>query len=250
MEQFIFPSLLLFLLLSLSHFTTTLAQTPALPPAPTGPPNVVKILQKAGQFTIFLRLLGTTQVANQINGQLNDSNNGMTIFAPPDNAFSSLRSGALNSLTDEQKSALVQFHIVPTFLSITQFQTVSNPLRTQAGDAGSGQFPLNVTSSGSQVNISTGIVNTTVDNTIYTDNQLAVYQVDKVLLPLSIFGPHPPAPAPAPATTPKKKKEAAAATSPTAADTNTSGAVSLSLPMQAMVLVMSIGVAVYSSFVL
>ncbi|KAJ0979343.1 hypothetical protein J5N97_014817 [Dioscorea zingiberensis] len=50
---------------------------------------------------------------------------------------------------------------------------------------------------GNQVNISTGIVNTTVSNTLYSDNQLAVYQVDKVLLPPDIFRPSAPAPAPA-----------------------------------------------------
>ncbi|KAL6979313.1 hypothetical protein U1Q18_020978 [Sarracenia purpurea var. burkii] len=203
---------------------TTLAQTPAQPPLPAGPPNITKILEKAGQFTVFLRLLGTTQVGSQINGQLNNSNDGMTVFAPVDNAFSSLPSGTLNSLTNEQKVELVQFHVIPSFLSISQFQTVSNPVRTQAGDTRNGQFPLNVTTSGNQVNITTGIVNTTVDNAIYTDNQLAVYQVDKVLLPLSIFGTPPPAPAPSPASS-KKKKSAAAARSPSSDDADSSGAV-------------------------
>ncbi|GFZ17918.1 FASCICLIN-like arabinogalactan-protein 11 [Actinidia rufa] len=167
--------------------------------------------------------MGTTQVDNQINNQLNNSNNGMTIFAPSDSAFSSLQAGTLNALSDEQKDELVQFHVVPTFLSISQFQTVSNPLRTQAGDSRNGQFPLNVTTSGNQVNISTGIVNTTVDNTIFTDNQIAVYQVDKVLLPLSIFGPQTPTPAPAPEAT--KKKKAAVADAPSSDDSDSSGGV-------------------------
>ncbi|XP_057484400.1 fasciclin-like arabinogalactan protein 12 [Actinidia eriantha] len=235
-------SLLLLFLLSLS---TTQAQTPAQPPAPSGPPNITRILEKAGQFGIFLRLMGTTQEANQLNNQLNNSNNGMTIFAPSDSAFSSLQSGTLNSLSDEQKVELVQFHVVPTFLSTSQFQTVSNPLRTQAGDNREGQFPLNVTTSGNQVNISTGVVNTTVVNTIFTDNQIAVYQVDKVLLPLSIFGPQTPAEAPAPVTTKKKK---AAADAPSSDDSDSSGGVGLAVNV--MVVVMFIGVGVYAAFVL
>lgn len=95
-------------LLSLSQCTTTLAQStsPAAPPAPSGPPNITKVLEKASQFTIFLRLLETTQVGSKINGQLKNSNDGMTVFAPSDNAFSSLQAGTLNSLTDEQKVVL------------------------------------------------------------------------------------------------------------------------------------------------
>ncbi|KAH7838365.1 hypothetical protein Vadar_025503 [Vaccinium darrowii] len=229
----------LLLLSLLQCTTTTLAQAPASPPVPSGPPNITKILEKAGQFTILLRLLGTTQVGNQINNQLNDSSNAMTIFAPPDNAFSSLQSGTLNALSDQQKDELIQFHVVPTFLSISQFQTVSNPLRTQAGDSGPGKFPLNVTTSGNQVNITTGIVNTTVSGTIYTDNQLAVYQVDKVLLPWSIFGPTPPAPAPAPISA-KKKKKVPAADVPSSDNADAAGAGGLCRDLMT-VLVMSIG---------
>ncbi|PSR86606.1 Fasciclin-like arabinogalactan protein [Actinidia chinensis var. chinensis] len=245
MNQLAPPLSLLLLFFFLSTTTTTQAQTPAQPPAPSGPPNITRILEKAGQFVIFLRLMGTTQEANQLNNQLNNSNNGMTIFAPSDSAFSSLQAGTLNSLSDEQKVELVQFHVVPTFLSTSQFQTVSNPLRTQAGDNREGQFPLNVTTSGNQVNISTGVVNTTVVNTIFTDNQIAVYQVDKVLLPLSIFGPQTPAEAPAPVTTKKKK---AAADAPSSDDGDSSGGVGLAVNV--MVVVMFIGVGVYAAFVL
>ncbi|XP_059626760.1 fasciclin-like arabinogalactan protein 12 [Cornus florida] len=240
--------LLFFLSLTLVHFhfTKTLAQTtPAAPPVPAGPPNITKILEKGGQFTLFLRLLKSTSVGAQINGQLNDSNNGMTVFAPSDNAFSSLKSGTLNSLTGQQQIQLVQFHILPTYLSTTQFQTATNPLRTQAGDTGAGQFPLNVTTTGNQVNVSTGVMNTSVSGTIYTDNQLAVYQVDSVLLPWSIFGTPVPTAAPAPAPLTPTKKKIPVADSPTVS-VDASGAVSLT--MHGMVV--TIGVAVVASFLL
>ncbi|KAI3461447.1 hypothetical protein Pfo_018110 [Paulownia fortunei] len=203
-----FPFSLSFLLLLLFQCSRTLAQAQA--PAPTGPTNITKILEKAGQFTTFIRLLQITQIGDRINTQLNSSNQGLTVFAPTDSAFSSLQTGTLNSLNDQQKASLVLFHILPNFLSLTQFQTVSNPVRTQAGDTGRGLFPLNVTTSGNQVNISTGINNATVGSTIYADNQLAVYQVDNVLLPLNVFDPLPP-PAPAPVAPKPKKKPAAPA---------------------------------------
>ncbi|KAK8939919.1 Fasciclin-like arabinogalactan protein 11 [Platanthera guangdongensis] len=208
---FLFSIILTILL----HSTTkTQAQTTAAAaaaPPPAGPPNITAVLEKAGQFSTLIRLMKSTQIADQINNQLNNSNTGITVFAPADNAFSGLPAGTLNSLSDQQKVALIQFHIIPSLITAQQFQTVSNPVRTQAGDTDNGQFPLNVTSAGGQVNITTGVVNTTVSNTIYADSELAVYQVDRVLLPEEIFDPAAAAAAPAagPASAKSKKKKGA-----------------------------------------
>ncbi|CAN6463161.1 unnamed protein product [Victoria cruziana] len=193
--------------------------TPAAPAPGSGPVNVTAILEKNGQFGIFIRLLKSTQVGDQLANELNNSNQGMTIFAPTDDAFNSLKAGTLNSLTDSQKVSLVQFHIVPQFLTTSQFQTVSNPLRTQAGGA-DGQFPLNVTTSGNQVNISTGVDETTLDSSLYSANSLAIYRVNKVLLPIAFFGTPAPAEAPAPAALEKKGKRAKTVGSPSSSTTS------------------------------
>ncbi|KAK4849702.1 hypothetical protein QYF36_000044 [Acer negundo] len=260
-QHFFSFSLLLFFFL---HSTTTLAQPvaapaspiipsppapvppalvpapPALAPAPAGPTNVTKVLEKASGFSLFIRLLKATTTDAQITHQLNDTNNGMTIFAPSDNAFTSLSSGTLNGLNDQQKVALIQFHVIPSYIPITQFQTVSNPLRTTAGDNSQYKYPLNVTSySTSSVNISTGITNSSVTGTVYTDGQLAIYQVDKVLLPYDLFGVKPPAPAPSPSK-PNKKGKAGDSdddSSPDDAKVGTSAAVSTvsSMAMQNVV---------------
>ncbi|EOA12580.1 hypothetical protein CARUB_v10026995mg [Capsella rubella] len=208
MEQSLTILLFTVLLLLITTTPGTLSQpSPAAAPAPAGPTNVTKILEKAGQFTVFIRLLKSTGVANQLYGQLNNSDNGITIFAPSDSSFSGLKAGTLNSLNDEQQVELIQFHVIPSYVSSTNFQTISNPLRTQAGDSAEGHFPLNVTTSGNTVNITTGVTNTTVSGNVYSDGQLAVYQVDKVLLPQQVFDPRPPAPAPAPSATKSKKKK-------------------------------------------
>ena len=185
------------LLIFFLHCTPASGQSSAPAPAPSGPINIVSVLKKSGKYTTFIRLLKSTQIDDQINSQLNDLNQGLTVFAPTDSAFSNLKTGMLNSLTDQQKFQLVQFHVIPSFLSIPQFQTVSNPLRTQAG-GGTAQFPLNITMSGNQVNMTTGRVNTSLTNTLYTDGQLAVYEIDQVLLAEGLF--RPPAPAPPPKT--------------------------------------------------
>ena len=82
---------------------------------------------------------------------------------------------------------------------------MTNPLRTQAGDSNPGDYPLNVTIAGGQVNISTGVVNATITSTLFSSNQLSVYQVDTVLLSMDIFVPKAP-PAPALAPVPVKPK--------------------------------------------
>ncbi|KAJ6693380.1 hypothetical protein OIU85_004177 [Salix viminalis] len=183
------------------------AQPPAATPthqatAPHGITNVTKILEKAGHFTIFIRLLRSTQEENHLFSALNDSSSGLTIFAPTDNAFSELKSGTLNTLSDGDKSELVKFHVVPTFLSTSQFQTVSNPLGTWAGTGS--RLPLNVTSYPNSVNITTRLTNTSLSGTVYTDNQLAIYKIEKVLFPKDIFASN--APAPAPVKAPAREK--------------------------------------------
>ena len=53
-----------------------------------------------------------------------------------------------------------------------------------------------MTSYPNSVNITTGLTNTSLSGTVYTDNQLAIYKIEKVLLPKDIFASNAPAPAP------------------------------------------------------
>lgn len=180
----------------------TQAQTPSAPaPSPSGPVNVTGILDKNGQYTTLIRLLSETQVGNQIVSQLNSSTEGMSLFAPTDNAFNNLPSGALNGLNDQQKVQLVQYHVTPKYYSLSDLLTVSNPVRTQASGA-TGVWGLNFTGKGNQVNVSTGFVVTQISNLLRQQFPFAVYQVDRVLLPEELFGAKPPASAPPPAKTP------------------------------------------------
>ena len=115
---------------------------PLAPSASSSPADIVAILRKARKFSTFIGLLKSTQMDAEINSELKKkSNAGFTIFAPTDSAFSDLKTGTLNSFTDNQKAALTKFHIINSFLTISQFQTlwhgmnctVSNPLCTNYG---------------------------------------------------------------------------------------------------------------------
>jgi uncharacterized surface protein with fasciclin (FAS1) repeats len=206
MKQVIHFSFLIFFVFFICC-TTTSAQAPAESPAespaavPSGPIKIIAILKKSGHFTTFIRLLKDTDMAEQVNGQLKKTNIGRTMFAPPDSGFSDLKLGTLNSLSGSEQLQLVQFHVIPAYLSVLQLQTATNPVHTVAGDSNEGDFQLNVTSSSTQVNITTGVVNATITDTLFNENgRLAVYQVDHVLLPLKLFGT-------SPLTTPPSKPE-------------------------------------------
>ena len=167
---------------------------PSLPESPSdstpdtaGTVDIVGILRKAKAYNVFIRLMKTTQLINQLNSQLlATKTGGLTILAPDDSAFSGLKAGFLNSLSDGQKLELLQFHVISDYVSSSNFDTLTNPVRTLAG-AKPGKVELNVVSYGGSVNISTGEVNTTISGIVYTDKRLAIYKVSKVLLPMDFF---------------------------------------------------------------
>ena len=185
------------------------------------PTDVTRILEKVGGFSVFIRLLKSTEVLTQVENQLSASNS-LTILAPTNDAFAStLKPGTLNTLTNEQKVQLIQYHVLPTFISLANFQTLSNPVRTQASNTY--DYPMNITTEGNWVNISTGIVNASITATVFSDNQLAIYRVDKVLLPLGVFAPRPKLPpAPAPALVAKPKDSSSNSSSLSSTESSTS----------------------------
>ncbi|CAJ2677343.1 unnamed protein product [Trifolium pratense] len=186
---------------------------PALPQSPTTNPDssgnqdIIKILRKAKSFNTLIRLLKTTQIINQVNAQLvTTKNGGLTILAPDDGAFSQLKAGYFNSLGERQQKELIQYHVIPTYVSSSNFDSLSNPVLTLASDSPNG-FQINVTAYGNSVNISTGVVDATINGIVYTDKTLAIYHVNKVLMPLDFIKPKAIAPAPALAKAPKADKE-------------------------------------------
>ncbi|EOA37321.1 hypothetical protein CARUB_v10011002mg [Capsella rubella] len=179
--------------------TKATAQPAAPAPGPAGPINLTAILEKGGQFTTFIHLLNITQIGSQVNIQLNSSSEGMTVFAPTDNAFQNLKPGTLNKLSSDEQVKLILYHVSPKYYSMDDLLSVSNPVRTQASGRDNGVYGLNITGQTNQINVSTGYVETRISNALRQQRPLAVYVVDMVLLPGEMFGEHklsPIAPAP------------------------------------------------------
>ncbi|KAK1430380.1 hypothetical protein QVD17_13069 [Tagetes erecta] len=173
----------LFILLStLTHLffllPSTLSQT-------AGPINIANILVGGHHFSYFLRLLNQTHVFDQLSDQLSNSNQGMTLFAPMDNAFMNLPSGTINGLSEAKKLNLVLYHLLPKYYTMDDLVDVSNPVPTQAGGE-YGSLGLNFSGKAKQVKVSTGVVETHISNALRKDFPFAVYVVDKVLFLLEL----------------------------------------------------------------
>nr|CAB3460725.1 unnamed protein product [Digitaria exilis] len=177
--------------------------------ADAAPPTDVNKALKDDQFSEFKQLLHDTRVDTQINAQLTDSYNGLTIFAPTNAAFDKLEAGVLNGL----------------FYSLSMLGTLNGKVNTQ-GSGHTGPYKYDIKRAGNNVNISTGVNSMLLGSPVSKDFPLAVYPVDKVPLPYELFGPKPPTPAPAPAPAPaksktKKHKKSKGIAEPPAADDST-----------------------------
>lgn len=173
--------------------------------ADAAPPTDVNKALKDDQFSEFKQLLHDTRVDTQINAQLTDSYNGLTIFAPTNAAFDKLKAGVLNGLSPQDQIQLVLYCVLPRFYSLSMLGTLDGKVNTQ-GSGHSGPYTYDIKRAGNNVNVSTGVNSMLLGSPVSKDFPLAVYPVDKVPLPYALFGPKPPTPAPAPAPAPAKSK--------------------------------------------
>ncbi|MQM20216.1 hypothetical protein Taro_053232 [Colocasia esculenta] len=178
-----------------------LTPSPSPSPAPAPAPHLVNLthlLSVAGPFSTFLRYLQQTDVISTFQNQVNNTDQGITIFAPTDAAFSSLKKPSLANLTRDQLRSLLLSHALPQYYSLAEFRNLSqrNPVTTFAG----GQYTLNFSDASGLVRVDSGWANPRISSSVISTDPVAVYEVKNVLLPVAIFGAAPPpAPAPAPA---------------------------------------------------
>ncbi|XP_041005821.1 fasciclin-like arabinogalactan protein 7 [Juglans microcarpa x Juglans regia] len=204
MKNMEFPTIfiaIVLLLCSSSTYAQT-AKSPSISPTPAPAPtpehvNLTELLTVAGPFHTFLGYLESTKVIDTFQNQANNTEEGITIFVPKDSAFSSLKKSSLSNLTQDQLKSIILFHGLAHYYSLADFKNLSesSPVSTFAG----GQYTLNFTDVSGTVHISSGWTNTKVSSSVHSTDPVAIYQVDKVLLPEAIFGTDiPPTPAPAP----------------------------------------------------
>lgn len=204
----IFTAAILAIVLSSPAFAQKTKSPPApaaaiLPPSPAPAPapdhvDLADLLRVAGPFNTFLNYLQKTNVIETFQNQANNTKVGITIFVPKDSAFAALRKTTFGNLTQDQLKSLLLYHAFPKYYSLAEFNKLSslNPVTTFAGS----QYTLNLTDNMGSIRVKSMWSNPKISSSVYSTRPVAVYEVDKVLLPMQIFKSDPPlAPAPAPA---------------------------------------------------
>ena len=173
--------------------------------------NLTELLALAGPYGTFLDYLTRTDVIRTFQSQANATTDpdhdqgGVTVFAPQDSAFAAVDGAALSILTADQLRTLMLCHGVPRYLPLSSFAALaaSGPVPTFAG--GLPGCALNVTDAAGRIHVASGWTRAArLVSSVYSTPPVAVYALDRVLLPEQVFPTEPavapvPAPAPAPA---------------------------------------------------
>ncbi|KAK6154475.1 hypothetical protein DH2020_008723 [Rehmannia glutinosa] len=123
---------------------------------------------------------------------------GLTVFCPGDDAMKSFMPKFKN-LSADGKQSLLEYHGMPIYQSLSGLRS-SNGLTNSLATDGAKKYDFTVQNDGTDVTIKTKIVTAKIVNTLIDEQPLAIYELDKVLMPKELFkSALPPSPAPAPA---------------------------------------------------
>jgi hypothetical protein len=181
-----------------------IADTPAPAPAPAPHRvNLTDLFSLAGPYGRFLGYLVRTDAIRTLQSLANATDGqGVTVFAPEDSAFAAVDGAALSNLTDDRLRELVLCHAVARYLPLSSFAALaaSGPVATLGGGP---RCAVNVTYAAGRIRIASGWTGTArLVSSVYSTPPVAVYALDRVLLPEQVFPTEPdvaPVPAPAPA---------------------------------------------------
>ncbi|XP_051133633.1 fasciclin-like arabinogalactan protein 1 [Andrographis paniculata] len=162
--------------------------SPLPPPPPLPSQWNFTAFMSDGICKVFARvLLANTPAQDSFAGSVAG---GLTIFCPDDDAMKSFIPKYMD-LSGNDKRSLLQYHATPVYLSVKALQSVSSPVKTLA-TAGDGKYGFTVESSGIDVTIETGIVKAKIVKVVKDEKPLAIYALDKALLPRELSSPAPP----------------------------------------------------------
>lgn len=168
-----------------------------LVPPPPAPPssssvvvsNITGLIEKAGCKT-FASSLAESGVLKTYESAVK---NGLTVFAPSDEAFEAKSVPDLTKLTRGEVVKLLEYHALPRYKPRGSLRTNKHKISTLAGK----EFDLTTSTSGDEVVLHTGVASSRLVDTVLDATPVIIFTVDNVLLPTELFG-KPPSPSPAP----------------------------------------------------
>ncbi|CAL5016433.1 unnamed protein product [Urochloa decumbens] len=185
----------------------SLHRTDTWPPTPQAKRvNLTAILTLDGPFRAFLGYLQQTNLVEVFQNQAYLTDQGITIFVPVDTAFAAIKPPGLSGLSRHQLKNLMMSHSLAKHYELAEFEGLSRigPVTTLAG----GLFTVNVTYDAGAVHVRSRWADAKVVGSVSVDAPMAIYELDRVLLPDALFRAQPPvaavpdapaAPPPAPA---------------------------------------------------
>ncbi|XP_009802278.1 fasciclin-like arabinogalactan protein 1 [Nicotiana sylvestris] len=192
--------------ISVIQISTILPSAEAEAPTP-GPSqmNLTSLMSAHG-----CKVFAETLLASPAEKTFEDNvDGGLTIFCPGDDAMKNFLPKFKN-LTAEGKQSLLEYHGVPIYQSISSLKSNNGVMNTLATD-GAKKYDFTVQNNGEDVTLKTKVVTAKITGTLVDEQPLAIFSLDKVLLPKELFKAAPtPAPAPAPeadAESPKHSKD-------------------------------------------
>ncbi|KAG6545998.1 hypothetical protein Mapa_012660 [Marchantia paleacea] len=169
--------------------------------------DLIKVLEKFNDYTMFIRLLKDSGVDSIFAGR--QTGGGITVFAPTDSAFNSLTSASLQALSVTDLKLLMQYHALTSYQPLDILQNmVDSPVTTIASTIATG-YLLNVSSAAKTVTLHTGVNHAKIIDTLYDARPVTMFGIDAVLLPAELFGKDALVPTPAEAPVPEAVPDAA-----------------------------------------
>ncbi|KAJ4884931.1 Fasciclin-like arabinogalactan protein 10 [Raphanus sativus] len=185
---------------------------PGILTAPAPSNNMTGLLEKAGCKT-FASMLVSSGVLKTYESTVQKG--GLTVFAPSDEGFKSEGAAPdLTKLTQAEVVSLLEYHALAEYKPKGSLKINKDVISTLATN-GAGKYDLTTSTSGDEVTLHTGVGPSRVADTVVDETPLVIFKVDKVLLPVELFGKSPsPAPEPVSAPSPTSASTPSPAKSP------------------------------------
>ncbi|KAL6845812.1 hypothetical protein ACP4OV_024387 [Aristida adscensionis] len=162
----------------------------ARPPAPPAKrANLTEILTLDGPFRTFLTYLQQASLVEVLQNQAYLTDHGITIFVPVDKAFAAVKP-SVSGLTNQQLKDLMMYHSLARRYELAEFEALSrsNPVATLAG----GAYTVDVAYDAGVIRVRSRWADAKVVGSVSVAAPVAVYELDRVLLPDALFSAQPP----------------------------------------------------------
>ncbi|KAF3796314.1 Fasciclin-like arabinogalactan protein 2 [Nymphaea thermarum] len=170
-----------------SILSSPVAEAPAPSPADL---NLTSLMSKQGCKN-FADLLTAT---GAVKTYMDNAVGGLTVFCPTDEVITKF-APTYKNLTKDEKQTLLLYHAAPVYLPIASLKSNNGPLNTLATN-GASNYAFTVQNQGEEVTLRTKVVTASITGTLYDQDPVVIFTIDKVLEPKELFKG---APSPAPA---------------------------------------------------